>query len=102
MDLREESERIERLDVYLILRKRPEDITDIGLLERALVLIERASEITGREYVFKRFQQKGLPGAIDLLPREYELKSAVCWVIGSYDKSYFVNRIRELKGEAYS
>ena len=38
---------------------------------------------------------------MDLLPKDYEIKSKVNWVIAAYDKSYFENRIRELKGEAY-
>lgn len=101
MDLREEAKRIEDLENYVILKKRPEEIIDISLLEKALSLLEKASEITGREYVFKRFQQKGLPGVIDLLPKDYNINSQVCWVIGTYDKSYFQKRIKELRGESY-
>src|SRR3989338_551765 len=95
MNVQEESKLVKNLEGYLKLRKTPDEITDISLLERAIALLEVATEVTGREYVFKEIQQLSIGGYMDLLPKDYEIKSKVNWVIATYDKSYFENRIRE-------
>ena len=101
MDLREEIRMVRSLGTYVTLKKTPDRITDVHLLEMALTSIEDATARTGREYVFKEIQQLSIGSSIKLYPKEYDVNTAVNWVLTTYDKTYFVNRIRELKEEAY-
>ena len=101
MDLQEEIRMVRSLDTYVTLKKTPDKITDLNLLERALASIEAATAATGREYVFKEIQQISIGSFIDLVPKDYNVNTKVNWVIGTYDKSYFERRMKELKEESY-
>ncbi len=101
MNLQEEMKIVRNLENCIVLKKTPDKITDICLLEKAVASIEAASEATGREYVFKEIQQLSIGSSITLYPREYNIQSKVNWVLGTYDKEYLLQRIKELRGEAY-
>ncbi len=102
MDLQQERRLVRSLDTYVKLRNCPDKIKDIGLLEKALAFIEAATVATGREYVFKEIQQLSIGSSIDILPKDYNIKTKVNWILGAYDQTYFENRIKELRGEVYS
>ena len=99
MNLREEFDVVKNLGSYVNLRKRPEDITDVGLLEKGIVYMEEALKVTGKEYVFKEIQQLSIGSFMRLYPKEHTINTRVNWVIGTYDKEYLMKRIKELKGE---
>lgn len=101
VETQQQRDKVEALEQYFMLRERPERITDLGLLERALVLMEKATDCTGEEYVFKLIRQSNIGSFVDLLPKDYLPNRTVNPIIRVYDKGYFQDRIRKLKGEAY-
>ncbi len=101
MNLEEELRIVDNLNTKIVLKKTPDKITDVHLLERALASVEAATAATGKEYVFKEIQQLSIGSFMDLLPRDYDPKTKVNWVLAIYDKEYLAQRIKELKGGVY-
>jgi len=83
-----------------VLPKLPEQVTDISLLADALYTLENLEEEHGRAYVFEYIQQPMIGGTCHPVPEGLP-KSNGSRVIGTYDKAYFKERIRELESSLH-
>jgi len=91
---------IYNLPEYFVLKDDPKYIKDSETLQKAIILLDKLKELTGREYVFFQVQQIGLGVFTSLDPANYVIRYPnVNRLLGRYDKQSFVNRLEELLEE---
>jgi hypothetical protein len=80
------------------LRQNPAEIEDLNLVERIIATLDSLS-MSGTEYVFAHIQSRMLGGSYLPVPVDYKC-SSTSLVLEKYNKSYFEQKMNELKKSA--
>lgn len=81
---------IEDLKEYFIMKEGPPYIEDPKTARKAIVLLNKLEELTGKEYAFFYFQQRTLGGHCSVEPADYDFKeNAAVFLLGKYGREFF-------------
>lgn len=92
-------ERIFGLEEYFHFEDSPEDVLEEfpPLAEKAINLLDKIKEITGKEYEFIQVQQLSLGGYCKPVPKGYDPSGTATFLLGRYNKQYFESFLAQKK-----